>query len=168
MGNHRGDRLAHVAAHDGVSDRPMCLGRRSDDLANFSAVHFGIEQRGELARAEQRRQRFCVHLVEQRIAACPGQRRVEHAIDLPEHFEVGSVPRRQRGDEITVGIGGTARGQLDDRRLDDLTHFEQLRDERLAIITGEVHLGELLGNNRTIAASLQVAGDDQALDRFPN
>ncbi len=61
-------------------------------------VHLGVEQRRELARAEQRGQRLGVDLVEQRVAARPGERRVELAVDLAELGQVARPAGREPGD----------------------------------------------------------------------
>ena len=76
------------------------------------------------------------------------------------------LPRRDAGDLGALGVGGPAGGHLDDRRLDHLAHLEQLGHQRLAVVAGEVHLGQVLGDDRAVAAALEVAGDHEALDRL--
>ena len=92
---------------------------------------------------------------------------MELAVDLAELVQVASWSRAaMRGDLGALVVGGPPGGQLDDRRLDHLAHLEQLRHQRLAVVAGEVHLGQVLGDDRPVAAALEVAGDDETLDRL--
>ena len=79
-----------------------------------------------------------VHLVEQWVAAGPGERGVELAVDLAELLEVAGDGCSKCCDLISLGLGGPLRSELHDRGLDHLANLEQLSDECLAVVAGEV------------------------------
>src|SRR5687767_7820764 len=87
-------------------------------------------------------------------------------VDRAELLELTRGGGRDGGDLAALLVGGATRRHLDDRRLDDLAYFEQLGDERLAVVAGEVDVGQALGDDRPVAAALDVAGDHEALDRL--
>jgi hypothetical protein len=90
---------------------------------------------------------------------------VELPVDVAELLERGGGDAGECGDLLAL-LGGPLGRVLGDRRLDHLAHLEQLADERLAVVAGEVHVGQLLGHHRAVAAALDVAGDHEPLDRL--
>ena len=148
-GLHRGDGPCGVPATSASAIARWAAVDEAMMSVDLAAVDLGVEQRGELARPEQRGERLAVDLVEQRVAARPGDRRVERAVERAELVELRrSIAPRARRSRRALRRWPGAR-QLRHRRLDHPAHLEQLAHQRLAIVERRQSPVKLISGSRS-------------------
>lgn len=151
-----GVRLARVSAGDG--------GREGGHGVGCGGRIGGLGERG---RAEQRVDGVGVHGGEHGVAACATEREVKGAVSRSQRSFASRGCRRDRGDGVALGGGGTPGGHLHQWRLDDAPHLEQVAHRsgsRGGGASRAVGLGHPIGHHQPVAAPLDEAGDHQPLD----
>ncbi len=159
-----------VAGCDGAGDHRVMRRRVVDDAFDLGLVRFGGQQLVEVLGAEQAGQHLAVELHEQRIAARPGDQRVELAVELggtrPAPCRDGTGRRplgSRRGRRRTPGAPPSSMiGSSSARRVSNSWRTNSLRSSPHT----DAHVGQMFGDVRPVAAPLDHPERQQALDRL--